>query len=171
MEIWEKNKKRNKLSGTWRLENGLNFNLYFPKISLEHFNVNIESDFYHFKETVKTGMSQRGKANRITVYKKKLLLLQTKRTSERSKEPVRQGLRGGGQVVSSLQQTYFHNTSQYKGKEYKCIPCYSVSNFFWLPTSAWSQLLDFFLTGVSSPDACWSHRRRFLSEMRFNATF
>lgn len=52
------------------MENRFNLNLYFSKILLEHFNANIESDFYHFKETVKTGMSLRGKANRTTVYKK-----------------------------------------------------------------------------------------------------
>ena len=34
-----------------------------------------------------------------------------------------------------------------------------------IPTSAWSQL-DFFFAGVSSPEACWSHRRRFLSKRK-----
>lgn len=66
MEIWEKDKKgiNYQEPGDWKT------NLYFSKILLEHFNANIESDFYHFKETVKTGMSQRGKANRTTLYKK-----------------------------------------------------------------------------------------------------
>ena len=70
--------ERNKLSGTWRLENGLNLNLYFSKILLEHFTANIESDFYHFKETVKTRMSQWGKANR-TLYTKKIVPLTDKK--------------------------------------------------------------------------------------------
>ena len=61
------------------MENGFNLNLYFSKILLEHFNANIESDFYHFKETVKTGMSKRGKANRTTVYKKKIVALTDKK--------------------------------------------------------------------------------------------